>query len=174
MPKLFNESTDTSSTAIETVQVGAKPVELWTIGINPTETIFEVTGLPLLSWLIVPSNPSDGAECQVRCKNREVLLAPWVRDFQSTMEAILQAHPELRYSNESYARTEGKTPEDIEAALRQVFLNYPEYSDPSHGLGDFNAMVCKFAADDFYHFHYLAIAHLSDGVRRRPNGPSGR
>lgn len=60
----------------------------------------------------------------------------------------------------TYSPAHTKTKEDLAAELRQVFDAYPEYSDPILGLGNFEAMVQKFAVDDFFKLHLVARAYL--------------
>ena len=60
----------------------------------------------------------------------------------------------------SYSRPEGKSVEELEAELRDVFDAYPEYNDTDYGPGTFEAMVEKFANDDFYKNHFVAKAYL--------------
>lgn len=60
----------------------------------------------------------------------------------------------------AYSPAHNKTPDALVAALRQVFDAYPEYSDPELGPGAFDAMVRKFAEDDFYQLHLVARAYL--------------
>lgn len=64
------------------------------------------------------------------------------------------------YKNEHYAKVEGKSCAQLEEELRAVYTAYPEYSDPDCCGGDFDAMVVKFAADDFYKLHYVAQRYL--------------
>jgi hypothetical protein len=65
------------------------------------------------------------------------------------------------YGNRNYARIEGKTLEQLEAELREVFNRYPEYSDPDYGQAKFDHMVRMFADDDFYNMHWVARQYLS-------------
>jgi len=69
----------------------------------------------------------------------------------------------------AYTIPEGKTAAELEAELRTVFADYPEYHDPQFGPGTFEAMVEKFANDDFYKLHLVAKAFL---VTCKPKGTS--
>lgn len=60
----------------------------------------------------------------------------------------------------SYSIPEGKTTAELESELREVFSAYPEYNNPDYGAGSFDAMVEKFANDDFYNLHLVAKAYL--------------
>ena len=62
-------------------------------------------------------------------------------------------------SDVGYSRAEGKSTEELEAELRSVFDNYPEYSDPALGGRGFEAMVETFATDGFYKLHLVARAY---------------
>ncbi len=64
-----------------------------------------------------------------------------------------------------YSPVANKTREMLTAELQHVFETYPEYSEPSRGPDAFNAMVQKFAADDFYHLHLVARAYLGAPVQ---------
>lgn len=69
----------------------------------------------------------------------------------------------------AYTRPEGKTAAELESELRTVFDAYPEYHDPEYGPGSFEAMVEKFANDNFYKLHLVAKAYL---VTSKPQGAS--
>ena len=60
-----------------------------------------------------------------------------------------------------------KSMEQLEAELRRVFRDYPEYSDPELGGQGFEAMVEKFADDAFFKLHHEARAY-----RERTAGPA--
>lgn len=59
-----------------------------------------------------------------------------------------------------YAKVEGKSKEQLDVELKEIYSAYPEYSDPDYGGGDFLAMVRKFAGDDYYRAHYAARQYL--------------
>lgn len=59
----------------------------------------------------------------------------------------------------AYEKPDGKTQAELEALLREVFIAYPEYSDTLYGTGRFEDMVQRFATDNFYKLHYVAIAY---------------
>lgn len=60
---------------------------------------------------------------------------------------------------EQWYLAECVSPEAIEAALRKVFIDHPEYSSKDYGSGEFSDMVDKFAAEDFYALHSVAKAY---------------
>jgi hypothetical protein len=59
-----------------------------------------------------------------------------------------------------YSLSEGKSIEELEIELREVFIDYPEYCAPIYGPGSFDAMVKKFANDNFFKLHLVAKAYL--------------
>lgn len=61
----------------------------------------------------------------------------------------------------AYSESEGKSVLELEVELREVFNNYPEYSDPARGNDAFMVMVNLFADDPFYKLHYVAKAFLA-------------
>jgi len=60
----------------------------------------------------------------------------------------------------NYSDPTGRNHESLHHELMAVYLMYPEYSQPEYGGGDFARMVHKFAADDFYKTHFVAMAYL--------------
>lgn len=60
----------------------------------------------------------------------------------------------------SYETTEGKTLAELKACLEKVYRDYPTYHDPEQGTADFECMVERFAADDFFNLHYVAQEYL--------------
>ena len=54
-----------------------------------------------------------------------------------------------------YSKIEGKTFENLETELKEVYSKYAEY----HDVG-FHNMVVLFSNDDFYHCHYVAKQFL--------------
>lgn len=62
----------------------------------------------------------------------------------------------------AYSEVEGKSVEELESELREVFNYYPDYHNPDLGEGTFEAMVEKFADDDFYKLHLVAKAYLAN------------
>jgi hypothetical protein len=68
-------------------------------------------------------------------------------------------------SEPQYAKPEG----DLQAQLKKVYDEYPEYHE-----GGFDAMVKKFAGDNFYKLHHVAKAYLGaqnvqESVQKRTN-----
>ena len=59
----------------------------------------------------------------------------------------------MKYLNENYMKVEGLSHSQLKAVLYSVFHMNDEY-------GSFEAMVEKFADDDFYHLHYVAKKYL--------------
>lgn len=64
------------------------------------------------------------------------------------------------YKGRAHSRVEGKGLAVLKTELEAVFAGYPEYHDPSRGLGTFDAMVRKFSEDEFYHLHFVAKHYL--------------
>jgi hypothetical protein len=60
-----------------------------------------------------------------------------------------------------YDSPEGKSVQELERYLREIYENYKEWSDPAYGGGSFERMVLKFAGDDFYKAHSIAKAYLA-------------
>ena len=78
-----------------------------------------------------------------------------------------------------YSPAEGKGIEELEAELRRVYRDYPEYSDPELGGGDFRAMAERFAGDEFYNLHkvakrWLELDALESSAERPGRGRSAR
>lgn len=59
-----------------------------------------------------------------------------------------------------YSTIENKTFEQLDAELKAVYVEYPEYSNTDYGSGKFEEMVTKFAGDNFYNLHYVAQEYL--------------
>ena len=61
----------------------------------------------------------------------------------------------MKYLNENYMKVEGLSHSQLKAVLNSVY-----YMNVNDEYDSFDAMVAKFADDDFYHLHYVAKKYL--------------
>jgi len=66
----------------------------------------------------------------------------------------------FEYPNESYARVERLGVFGLEAALKDVYLAYPEYQDIKKYPDGLPSMIDAFAADPFFNLHFVAKQYL--------------